>query len=283
MSIWWFFHGFFHGFPMAFPKIFRPFYVTMVSKKNLRLEGVFHRQPNATWEGKNFDVLSAQKKETKKHEISLFYTILVYFSRILCELLSIRILCELLSFWWFFDIFNDEGKSGIYRIWWWGKTIMFILPIIHQHSPEKSLEHSVDLWGSVFCVWKVDQVDPSRMLRLPDIFHLPDVLTKTSWRENRPKQKNIYSSWWAKKTMVSCKLSRTKPVHGRIQMLRMPNFQAFQASFRSQGAIQSRDHWTLHHLKGCPEKNSHTNGRVWKSIAYHLAYHKNGEHHAKIC
>jgi hypothetical protein len=25
-------------------------------------------------------------------------------------------------------------------------------------------------------------------------------------------------------------------------MLRMPNFQAFQASFRSQGAIQSRDH-----------------------------------------
>lgn len=255
MSIWWFFHGFFHGFPMAFPKIFRPFYVTMVSKKNLRLEGVFHRQPNATWEGKNFDFLSAQKKETKRHDLyHYFMYILVYFSRIFCELLSIRILCELLSFWWFFDIFNAEGKSGIYRIWW-GKRIMFILPIIHQHSPEKSREHSVDPIAPFSAFQK------STKLTHPGCWdsqiHLPDVLTKTSWRENRPKQKNI-KKVDGQTTLVSCKLSRTKPVHGRIQMLRMPNFQAFQASFRSQGAIQSRDHWTLHHLKGCPyQKQPH--------------------------
>ena len=36
-------------------------------------------------------------------------------------------------------------------------------------------------------------------------------------------------------------------------------------------------------LRDAHTKNSHTNGCVWKSIAYHLAYHKNGEPHAKIC
>lgn len=150
------------------------------------------------------------------------------------------------------------------------KRIMFIMPIIHQHSTGKkpgalSWSH---LGLQTTYVWKVD---PSRMLRLPDVFHLPDVLTKASWRENRPKQQKR-DSWWAKNHGKPCKLSRTKPVHGRIHSdaadAKPSKPSKPRRSLRSQGAIQSRDHWTLHHLRGCPgchSTNSHTNGCVWKS------------------
>ena len=146
-------HGIFHGLSMTFPKIFRPFYVTMVSKFQKRLEGGHRRQPNATWEGKNFSIKKKPKKkgDQKARNLTILHYILVYFS---------RILYELLSFWWsrYFmmrdflgyigddddddDGDDDDDDDG-------GKRIMFIMPIIHQHSPEKSLELSVDpIWRS---------------------------------------------------------------------------------------------------------------------------------------
>lgn len=65
MSTWdfpWFFHDFVHGFSMV--------------SKMLRLEGVHHRQPNATWEGNNFDKVTPKKGDQKARNI----TILVYSS-----------------------------------------------------------------------------------------------------------------------------------------------------------------------------------------------------------